>query len=182
MESVDGKLNIGAEVRLSASKPREPSQVPFLRDTVKSVGVEWAFAGHSERRVISGESDENINVQVLKLLETGMSCMLCVAESDAEYEKSLAGAVCAIQLKKGLAGVSKEDMPRIAIAYEPAWAIRTGNVATPEIAQDVHKTCRSVSPESVDGLKAQADIDGALVGGALLDAKKFGRIINVEEV
>lgn len=172
-------------------------------EMVKSIGVQWSLAGHSERRCIFGESDEDINRQVLKLLENDMSCMLCIGESLEEYEQSLAGAVCAIQLKKGLAGVSKEEMSRIAIAYEPVWAIGTGKVATPEIAQDVHKTCRdiiadmydqetadrtrilyggSVSPESVDGLMAQEDIDGALVGGASLDAEKFGRIINFKEV
>jgi triosephosphate isomerase len=166
---------------------------------LQSVGVQWALAGHSERRVIFGEADEYINGQVLKLLDIGMSCMLCIGESDSEYEQNLAGAVCAVQLKKGLAGVSKEDMSRIVIAYEPVWAIGTGKVATPEIAQSVHKTCRdiladmydqetadatrilyggSVTPESVDGLMAKEDIDGALVGGASLDAEKFGRIIN----
>jgi triosephosphate isomerase len=166
---------------------------------LKSVGVQWALAGHSERRVIFGENDEYINGQVLKLLDIGMSCMLCIGESDSENAQDLAGAVCAVQLKKGLAGVSKEDMSRIVIAYEPVWAIGTGKVATPEIAQSVHKTCRdiladmydqetadatrilyggSVSPESVDGLMAKEDIDGALVGGASLDAEKFARIIN----
>lgn len=168
---------------------------------LESVGVQWALAGHSERRVVFGESDEDINEQVLKLLDQGMSCMLCIGESDKEYEKNLAGAVCAVQLKKGLAGVSKEDMSRMAIAYEPVWAIGTGKVATPEIAQAVHAECRSivaeiydqetadacrilyggsVSPDSVDGLMAKPDIDGALVGGASLDASKFARIINFE--
>jgi triosephosphate isomerase (TIM) len=166
---------------------------------LQSIGVNWALAGHSERRVIFGESDEYINGQVLKLLEIGMSCMLCIGESESEYEQNLAGAVCAIQLKKGLAGVGKDKMSRIAIAYEPVWAIGTGKVATPEIAQSVHAECRriiadmydqetadacrilyggSVTPESVDGLMAKPDIDGALVGGASLDAAKFGRIIN----
>jgi triosephosphate isomerase len=166
---------------------------------LQSVGVQWALAGHSERRVIFGETDEYINGQVLKLLELGMSCMLCIGESESEFEQNLAGSVCAVQLKKGLAGVSKEDMSRIAIAYEPVWAIGTGKVATPEIAQSVHEKCRSilaemygqetadstrilyggsVTPESVDELMAQPDIDGALVGGASLDSSKFGRIIN----
>ena len=165
------------------------------------MGVQWALAGHSERRVIFGETDEYINGQCLKLIELGMSVMLCVGESEAEYEQNLAGAVCAVQLKKGLAGITKEQMDRVAIAYEPVWAIGTGKVATPEIAQSVHETCRSilaemydqetadktrilyggsVSPESVDGLMAKPDIDGALVGGASLDAEKFGRIINFE--
>lgn len=168
---------------------------------LKSIGVEWALAGHSERRTLFGETDEYINGQCLKLIELGMSVMLCIGESLAEYEQDLAGAVCAVQLKKGLAGISKEDMKRVAIAYEPVWAIGTGKVATPDVAQKVHATCRSiltemygkeiadevrilyggsVTPDSVDELMAQEDIDGALVGGASLDAEKFGRIINFE--
>jgi triosephosphate isomerase len=77
---------------------------------LSSVGVKWALAGHSERRVIFGETDEYINGQCLKLIEQGMSVMLCIGESEAEYDQDLAGAVCAVQLKKGLAGISKEDM------------------------------------------------------------------------
>lgn len=168
---------------------------------LQSVGVQWALAGHSERRVIFKETDEYINAQCLKLIEQGMSVMLCIGESEAEYEQDLAGAVCAVQLKKGLAGISKEDMSRVAIAYEPVWAIGTGKVATPEVAQSVHETCRSiltemydeevgaatrilyggsVTPDSVDELMSQPDIDGALVGGASLDSEKFGRIINFQ--
>jgi triosephosphate isomerase len=166
-----------------------------------SVGVKWALAGHSERRVIFGETDEYINGQCLKLMEQGMSVMLCIGESESEYEANLAGAVCAVQLKKGLKGISKEDMSRVAIAYEPVWAIGTGKVATPEVAQSVHETCRkilaemydqetadatrilyggSVTPDSIDELMKQPDIDGALVGGASLDSAKFGRIINFQ--
>jgi triosephosphate isomerase len=168
---------------------------------LQSMGVQWALAGHSERRSIFGESDEYINGQCLKLIEVGMSVMLCVGESLAEYEQNLAGAVCAVQLKKGLAGITKEQMANVAIAYEPVWAIGTGKVATPEIAQSVHATCRailtemydaetadatrilyggSVTPETVDGLMQMPDIDGALVGGASLDPVKFGRIINFQ--
>jgi hypothetical protein len=75
-----------------------------------SVGVKWALAGHSERREIFGETDEYINGQCLKLIDQGMSVMLCVGESESEYEQNLAGSVCAVQLKKGLAGISKEQM------------------------------------------------------------------------
>jgi triosephosphate isomerase (TIM) len=166
---------------------------------LKSLGVQWVLAGHSERRTIFGESDEYINGQCRKLIDSGMSVMLCVGESESEFDQKLAGAVCAVQLKKGLACITKEEMTRVAVAYEPVWAIGTGKVATPEIAQDVHEKCRSilaemydketadavrilyggsVTPESVDDLMAQADIDGALVGGASLDAAKFARIIN----
>jgi triosephosphate isomerase (TIM) len=170
---------------------------------LQSIGVQWALAGHSERRVLFGETDEYINGQCRKLMELGMSVVLCIGESETEYEQNLAGAICAVQLKKGLAGVKKEDMDRVAIAYEPVWAIGTGKVATPETAQSVHATCRSilaemydqetadatrilyggsVSPESVDQLMAQPDIDGALVGGASLDSTKFARIINFHPV
>ena len=166
-----------------------------------SLGVKWALAGHSERRVIFGETDEYINGQCRKLMEQGMSVMLCIGESESEYDANLAGAVCAVQLKKGLRGISKKDMSRVAIAYEPVWAIGTGKVATPEVAQSVHETCRkilaemydeetaaatrilyggSVTPDSIDELMKQPDIDGALVGGASLDSAKFGRIINFQ--
>ena len=168
---------------------------------LKSVGVEWVLAGHSERRSIFGETDDYINGQCLKLIENGMKVMLCIGETESEYEQNLAGAVCAVQLKKGLAGISKEDMDRVAIAYEPVWAIGTGKVATPETAQEVHSKCRSilaemygqdtadsvrilyggsVGPDSVDALMAKPDIDGALVGGASLDGSKFARIINFQ--
>jgi triosephosphate isomerase len=168
-----------------------------------SCGVKWALAGHSERRTINEESDEYINEQCVKLIEQGMSVILCIGETLSEFEADLAGGVCEVQLKKGLAGISAADMSRVCIAYEPVWAIGTGKVATPEIAQDVHAKCRSilssmygqavadevrilyggsVSPESVDGLLTKPDIDGALVGGASLNADSFGRIINFQPV
>ena len=170
---------------------------------LKSIGVQWALAGHSERRTINKESDEFINAQCRLLIENGMSVILCIGETLGEFEEDLAGPVCEVQLKKGLAGISAEDMSRVVIAYEPVWAIGTGKVATPEIAQDVHFKCRqiltemygediagetrilyggSVSPESVDGLMAKPDIDGALVGGASLSGEGFGRIINFQGV
>jgi triosephosphate isomerase len=195
----DGKLSVGAEGVCPEMKGAFTGAVSA--SMLNSIGVQWALAGHSERRVIFGETDEYINGQVLKLLDEGMSCMLCIGESLSEYEQNLVGSVCAVQLKKNLAGVTKEQMSRVAVAYEPIWAIGTGKVATPEIAQSVHKTCRavlaeifdddvadstrilyggSVTPESVDGLMAEADIDGALVGGASLDSTKFNRIINFQ--
>jgi triosephosphate isomerase (TIM) len=86
---------------------------------LQSLGVQWVLAGHSERRTIFGETDEYINGQCRKLMELGMSVMLCIGESESEFEQNLAGAVCAVHLKKGLAGISKEEMSRVAIAYEP---------------------------------------------------------------
>jgi triosephosphate isomerase (TIM) len=166
---------------------------------LKSMGVNWSLAGHSERRILFGESDEYINSQCRMLIENDMNVVLCIGETDMEFEKNLVGAVCEIQLTKGLKGIKADDMNKVTIAYEPVWAIGTGKVATPEIAQNVHKICRnilkqmygpiiaentrilyggSVSPESVDVLVSMPDIDGALVGGASLNAASFGRIIN----
>jgi triosephosphate isomerase len=85
---------------------------------LKSLGIEWALAGHSERRTINQESNEEINRQCLKLIENDMNVVLCIGETLAEYEMELVGAVCEIQLKKNLAGVSAEDMKKVTIAYE----------------------------------------------------------------
>jgi len=201
MGVVGDKLSVGAEGVCPELKGAYTGAIST--SMLKSIGVQWALAGHSERRVIYGETDDYINAQCRKLIEQGMSVMLCIGESLAEFEQDLAGSVCAVQLKKGLKGISAEEMERVAIAYEPVWAIGTGKVATPEIAQEVHATCRaileemydgetaqkvrilyggSVTPESVDELMSQPDIDGALVGGASLDSSKFGRIINFQPV
>jgi len=195
----DSKLMIGAEGVCPEIKGAFTGAVSV--SMLDSIGVHWVLAGHSERRTLFGESDDYINGQVLKILGNGMSCMLCIGESEEEYEKNLVGSVCAIQLKKGLAGVTKEQMSKVAIAYEPVWAIGTGKVATPETAQSVHLTCRSilsemygdevadstrilyggsVTPDSIDQLMAQSDVDGVLVGGASLDSAKFTRIINYQ--
>eukprot|EP00527_Entomoneis_sp_CCMP2396_P008408 CAMPEP_0198147746 /NCGR_PEP_ID=MMETSP1443-20131203/37567_1 /TAXON_ID=186043 /ORGANISM="Entomoneis sp., Strain CCMP2396" /LENGTH=295 /DNA_ID=CAMNT_0043812209 /DNA_START=41 /DNA_END=928 /DNA_ORIENTATION=+ len=170
---------------------------------LKSMGVEWALAGHSERRTLFKESNQYINAQCRMLVENDMNVVLCIGETLEEFEKNLVDAVCELQLKKNLAGINAEQMmSKVVIAYEPVWAIGTGKVATPEQAQFAHATIReilsrmygsevaestrilyggSVGPESVDGLLAKPDIDGALVGGASLDPSKFGRIINFED-
>lgn len=197
--AVGDKVIIGAEVttpELSGAFTGGVSPV-----MLKSIGCTWSLAGHSERRVIFKETDEDINAQCKMLIEEDMNVVLCIGESLEEFEKELVGAVCEIQLKKGLAGIAKDDLDKVTIAYEPIWAIGTGKVATPEIAQSVHEKIRailadmygsdiadstrilyggSVSADSVDGLVAKPDIDGALVGGASLVAEGFGRIINFE--
>ena len=86
---------------------------------LKSIGVEWALAGHSERRTINKESDEYINSQCRMLVEENMNVILCIGETIEEFEKDLVGSVCDIQLKKGLAGISAKDMKKVTIAYEP---------------------------------------------------------------
>jgi triosephosphate isomerase len=163
MGVVGDKLSVGAEGVCPEINGAYTGAIST--SMLKSIGVQWALAGHSERRVIFGETDDYINAQCLKLIDQGMSVMLCIGESLAEFEQDLAGSVCAVQLKKGLKGISKEDMSRVAIAYEPVWAIGTGKVATPEIAQNVHKQCRDILAEMYD----QETADGVriLYGGSV---------------
>lgn len=89
---------------------------------LKSMGIRWALAGHSERRTINKEADDYINAQCRLLIENDMNVVLCIGETEEEFEKNLADAVCEIQIKKGLAGISKEDMDKVTLAYEPVWA------------------------------------------------------------
>lgn len=166
---------------------------------VKEAGGGAALAGHSERRQIFGETDDLVNKRLKGGLFFGLQMILCIGETLAEREAGRTFAILEEQLKKGLAGVSADDMAHVVIAYEPVWAIGTGKTASKEQAQEAHAFIRgvleqifekniaeqtrilyggSVKPTNVDELMAQADIDGALVGGAALDVKSFGRIIN----
>merc|ERR1719247_1398569 len=166
---------------------------------LKSVGSQYVLSGHSERRATFGDSDADINKKTLKILEEGLTCILCIGELKEERESGETFNVCDTQLTEGLKGVSAEMMKKVVIAYEPVWAIGTGLTATPEVAQETHAYIRSwfvdnysqevaddviiqyggsVNDANVDALMACPDIDGALVGGASLKAASFSRIIN----
>ena len=101
---------------------------------LKSLGIEWALAGHSERRTLNGETDEYINAQCKLLVENDMNVILCIGETLEEFEKSLVDAICEVQLKKGLADIGADQMSAVTIAYEPVWAIGTGLVCSSEDA------------------------------------------------
>ena len=169
---------------------------------LKSVGTQYCLVGHSERRAIFNEQDGDFNQVVQRLLEQDITPILCIGETQEEYDLGLNQEVCSLQIKKDLKGISAEQARRIVIAYEPVWAIGTGLTATPEIAQSVHAAIRksltdsygadvandiriqyggSVTPESVDELMKMPDIDGALVGGASLVAEKFARIVKFQK-
>jgi len=169
---------------------------------VKSIGCEYVLCGHSERRTLFDDDDEAISRKVRKVLDDDMRVVLCIGESKEEYDLNIKNEVCAMQLSKNLVGVTKEQMENVVIAYEPVWAIGTGLVCGAEAANDVHRYLRSVladlyddevaqatriqyggsvTPDSVDELMSQPEIDGCLVGGASLDAEKFGRIINFQK-
>ncbi len=166
---------------------------------LQDIGATAAIVGHSERRQIFGESDELIRQRLLGGLKYGLSVILCIGETLEEREDEQTLAVLEKQLRAGLEGVASGEIDRVVIAYEPVWAIGTGKTASTGQAQEAHAFIRklvadlyekdiagdlrilyggSVKPANVDELMAQPDIDGALVGGAALDAESFGRIIN----
>lgn len=166
---------------------------------LRDMGATAAIVGHSERRQIFMESDEMINQRLLGGLNQGLTMLLCIGETLEERESGQTLAVLERQIRAGLAEVSSALMNQVVIAYEPVWAIGTGRTASTEQAQEAHAFIRklatdlyekdiadglrilyggSVKPANVDELMAQPDIDGALVGGAALDADSFGRIIN----
>jgi triosephosphate isomerase len=154
--------------------------------------------GHSERRAYFNETNETVNKKIKIALKSGLTPIVCVGEKLEERESGKTNDVIKDHVENGLAGLPKEDMAKVIVAYEPVWAIGTGKTATPEQAEEVHVFIRgllkqmfdevaektrilyggSVKPANVKELMAKENIDGALVGGASLDAKSFSEIIN----
>jgi len=150
---------------------------PMLRE----LGVYGTIVGHSERRQLFGETDENVARRVDAALEHGLHVIACVGETEAEREAGETEAV----LRRQVSVLHEDD--NLVVAYEPVWAIGTGRTATPEIAQEAHAFVKSlldvpvlyggsVKPENARELAAQPDVDGALVGGASLDVESFAAI------
>jgi triosephosphate isomerase len=168
---------------------------------LKDAGCGYVIVGHSERRQLLGETDTFINQKVHAGLKAGLKVILCIGETLQERESDQMLDILSRQVKGGLAGLDAAQMTEVVIAYEPVWAIGTGKTATDEQAQEAHSFVRgllqglfspetaaatrilyggSVKPTNVDGLMAQDDIDGALVGGASLKAEDFLRIVNFQ--
>ena len=166
----------------------------LLRDLL----VRYVVLGHSERRMLFGETDEIVNRKVRAAHEATLRPILCVGESLAQREAGDVEKVLTTQLKGSLAGVGAKELQETVIAYEPVWAIGTGKTATAEQAQEAHAFIRSVlreisdeatadkiriqyggsvKPDNARKLMWQPDIDGALVGGASLDPRSFAQIV-----
>ena len=162
------------------------------------LGCRYVILGHSERRHLLGETDRDVNRKVHAALEAGLTPIVCVGELLAQREANQTTAVIRRQFEGSLAEISAQQAARLVIAYEPVWAIGTGKVATPEIAEEVHLDLRnllasqyngetagavriqyggSVKPENAAEILAQPNIDGALVGGASLNAESFLAIV-----
>ncbi len=164
---------------------------------LQAAGAKWALVGHSERRSLFGETDQVTALKMKTAIASGLSAMLCVGETLKERESNETIKVVARQLESGLAEVletCRATPKKIAIAYEPVWAIGTGKVASPEQASEVHQSIRqwlttrlddkvaqeisilyggSVKPDNAASIAAKSDIDGFLVGGASLEADSF---------
>jgi len=165
---------------------------------LRDVGCEYVILGHSERRQYFGETDELINKKLKTAFSSGFVPILCVGEKLEERRGGRAKEVVETQLKGCLREIGPEEIKRLVIAYEPVWAIGTGETATPSQAAEMHRFIRevlgrlynediassvrvqyggSVKPENIEDLMKEEDIDGALVGGASLKADSFAQIV-----
>jgi triosephosphate isomerase len=193
-----GKAIQGSPVQLAAQNVHWAEEGAFTGEIstrmLVDVGCTYCIIGHSERRHVFGETDEQVHGKVVACLKAGLEPILCVGETLEEREGGRIQEVIGRQLEEAVQGLSSEDMARGVIAYEPVWAIGTGRSATPAEAQEVHAFIRglleerfnktlakekrivyggSVTPDNIQELYAEPDIDGALVGGASLKAEKF---------
>jgi triosephosphate isomerase len=165
---------------------------------LKSVGCSYCIIGHSERRQYFGETDQNVNKKIKAATAAELIPVFCVGETEKEREAEQTFSVLDKQVQKGLEGLVSEVLTTLVIAYEPVWAIGTGKTATDEQAQEAHQFIRSlvkksysddmaesirilyggsVKPANIAALMEMPDIDGALVGGASLDAESFSKIV-----
>ena len=168
-----------------------------------SVGCKYVIIGHSERRKYFNETDDTVNLRVNKALHAGLIPIVCIGETLDDRQTDQTKKVIHTQLQNGLQGFSKEEISRMVLAYEPVWAIGTGKNATPDQAVEVHQYIRqllrqwfddqlaqsvriqyggSVTDTNANDLLSQADIDGALIGGASLKADQFSQIVQVGEL
>lgn len=165
---------------------------------LQDAGCTWTLIGHSERRQYFGETDTLLNEKLKFALVTGLNVIFCIGETLDEREGGTMDEVLTRQLVEGLAGITDDDFKNVVVAYEPVWAIGTGLTATPEQAEEAHAFVRNVVKENFNGtvadglriqyggsvkpdnaaeLLGQPNIDGALVGGAALDADGFVAIV-----
>ncbi|HTQ69360.1 MAG TPA: triose-phosphate isomerase [Solirubrobacteraceae bacterium] len=189
----------GSRVEVYAQNMHQEPEGAFTGEVsapmLVELGVHGVVLGHSERRELFGESDRALALKVPAALDAGLVPILCVGETEQERDEGATERKLRHQIREDLAGVAAERVPEVAIAYEPIWAIGTGRVASPEQAQEANAFIRalvadrgadaaavrilyggSVKPDNASELLALEDVDGALVGGASLEARSFASI------
>jgi len=198
---------VGSSIHLAAQNLYWEEKGAFTGEVsplmLKEVGCHYVIIGHSERRQFFGETDETVNRRIKPALAQSLKVIFCIGETLKEREEGKTFSVIERQVDGGLRGLGEREMKNMVIAYEPVWAIGTGKTATPEQAEEVHRFIRgrleklysrgvseeiriqyggSVTPENVQGLMNQPNIDGALVGGASLKAESFSKIVRFKEL
>jgi triosephosphate isomerase len=197
------KAAAGSGISIGAQNVHDHDQGAFTGEIsssmLKAMGAEFVIVGHSERRHLFAETNSFINRKVHRLLQEGLTPLICVGELLNEREKGSHEQVLKTQLEACLEGLDASQILKCIIAYEPVWAIGTGKTATPSIAQSMHRLIRSflegkfgldsaskisllyggsVNAETIASLMEQTDIDGVLVGGASLEPASFLKLIN----
>lgn len=191
------RVALGAQNLFWETEGAYTGEISFAMLT--SAGCQYVIIGHSERRQYFGETDDTVNKKIATAVEADLIPVMCIGETEKERESEETNSVLDKQLKKGLEGFSPDDIKTLVVAYEPIWAIGTGKTATADQAQQVHRFLRltleksfgnvlansirilyggSVKPDNIAQLMAMPDLDGALVGGASLDAETFSKIIH----
>jgi triosephosphate isomerase len=206
LKSVSDRLE-GSNIKVAAQNcAAEKAEGAFTGEVaafmIRDAGCSHVIVGHSERRQYFLETDQTVSQKAQAALAAGLNVIICVGETLEQRDQGKALDVVKEQMVGSLSGLTASDLARIIVAYEPVWAIGTGRTATPEQAQEMHAFIRrvfaerhsspaaddlrilyggSVKPDNVAGLMKQADIDGALVGGASLNAESFAKIVNYNE-
>jgi triosephosphate isomerase len=196
------KILKGSGIALAAQNVHDKTEGAYTGEIsgkmLADIGCRYVIIGHSERRIIFGETDEIINRKVISAAQFGLKPIFCVGETLLERKTEKTSNVIERQIKEGLKNVSVNDIRTTVCAYEPVWAIGTSQTATPQQAQEVHAFIRaligqmfgssiadnfpilyggSVNQNNIQGLMAQPDINGALAGGASLDLETFMKIV-----
>ncbi len=192
----EARISVGAENM--SEHPRGAYTGEVSGEMLRDMGVKYVIIGHSERRQYFGETDLTVNRKVKAALELGLQPIVCVGESEQQRNLGLTESLINYQVRAALAGVTDEQIRKVVIAYEPIWAIGTGNTATAEQANEVNRYIRaiirglygariarattilyggSMNEKNAYELLAQPDIDGGLIGGASLVPEKFAAIV-----
>jgi len=204
LPSAFGARKAGSAVKIGAQNVHFEDNGAFTgeisTEMLKNLGCDFIILGHSERREYFGEDDAIINKKVKKVLASGITPIVCVGEVLDERKQNRHFEVVKTQLTGSLAGLSPADAAKIVIAYEPVWAIGTGETASPQQAQEIHAFIReelanmfdqgtadgirilyggSMKPDNADELLKQPDVDGGLIGGASLKPDSFAKLVSI---
>ncbi len=197
----DSRIKVGAQNLYFENQGAFTGEVSA--EMIKAAGAEYVIIGHSERRQYFGETDLSVNKKIRAAMGSGLKPVLCIGETETNRDEEKTFSILDKQVSNGLKGLSFDELGNLVLAYEPVWAIGTGKTASVDQVDEVHQYLRSlleklfskdfsgktrilyggsVNPDNVKELMGIKDVDGALVGGASLDADKFINIIKYRDL